>query len=341
MMNLNETFVGVEPILTTLAQGYMLPSNNISNFIAPVVETPTRAGKILRFGKEAFAVGDYRRAYGANISAVQSRFDSDSYALEQEVIAWELAEEVIQNAGEGPAQIDLRMVETRNAMNRLTTTHEKSVAEAVTVTGSYNPYESGLGFETWTAMASGISGEGSAHWGASNSSPIKDVLTLKRLVAEHIGVRPNSAVIGTGLYDTLMTHPELLDRIKYTSRESIDTDLIGGYFGLNRGVRVAEGRYLANDNSLKPIFPEYGILLFYSPGSVSDAVVPASGASNANPAFAYTYQLAGMPQVRPEYYIRERRVVRAEITVERIVNLVGLGATGKVGSGAMISHMAS
>lgn len=70
MMNLEQSFVGVDPILTTLSQGYMLPENSISNFIAPVVETPTRAGKVLRFGKEAFAVGDFRRAYGRVMSAV-------------------------------------------------------------------------------------------------------------------------------------------------------------------------------------------------------------------------------------------------------------------------------
>jgi hypothetical protein len=79
----------------------MLPENNISNFIAPVVDTPTRAGRILRFGKEQFAVSDFRRAYGTNIPAIQSRYDSESYALEQEVVAWELPEEVIENAGEG------------------------------------------------------------------------------------------------------------------------------------------------------------------------------------------------------------------------------------------------
>jgi hypothetical protein len=51
--------------------------------------------------------------------------------------------------------------------------------------------------------------------------------------------------------------------------------------------------------------------------------------------------LTGTPAVRPEYYIRERRVVRAEITVERVVNLVGLGATGLLGSGAMITDILS
>ncbi len=90
MLNLRDSYAGVDPILTTLAQGYTLPETSIANFIAPVVDTPTRVGKILRFGKEAFAVSDYRRAYGTNIPAVQSRFDTDPYALIQEVIAWEL-----------------------------------------------------------------------------------------------------------------------------------------------------------------------------------------------------------------------------------------------------------
>jgi hypothetical protein len=50
-------------------------------------------------------------------------------------------------------------------------------------------------------------------------------------------------------------------------------------------------------------------------------------------------QLTGTPAVRPEYYIRERRVVRAEITVERAVNITGLGATGAFGSGFYIDDV--
>jgi hypothetical protein len=50
-------------------------------------------------------------------------------------------------------------------------------------------------------------------------------------------------------------------------------------------------------------------------------------------------QLTGTPAVRPEYYIRERRVVRAEITVERAVNITGLGATGAFGSGFYINDV--
>jgi len=48
--------------------------------------------------KEQFAINDYRRAYGTNIPFVQSRYDSEPYALEQEVVAWELPEEVKINS---------------------------------------------------------------------------------------------------------------------------------------------------------------------------------------------------------------------------------------------------
>ena len=346
MMNLRDTYASVDPILTTLAQGYMLPETNIANFIAPVVDTPTRAGRTLRFGKEAFAVIDFKRSYGANIPAVQSRFDSDPYALDQEVVAWELPEEVIENAGEGPAQVDLRAIETRNAMSRLMNAYEVSTAAVVQTTASYEPQtatELGLAYATWAAynaaaVARGIT-TGPADWAAATSNPITDVLTWKRAVANQIGIRPNSCVLGTAVFDRLLTTEAILDRIQFTTADSIDTDVLARYFGLERGIRVAEGRKLADDGTLTPVFPENAVLLFYSPLSASDSVMPAGGASAATPAFAYTYQLTGTPAVRPEYYIRERRVVRAEITVERIANVTGLGATGKYGSGFFISNV--
>ena len=347
MMNLKDTYAGVDPILTTLAQGYMLPETNIANFIAPVVDTPTRAGRTLRFGKEAFAINDYRRAYGTNIPAVQSRFDSDPYALEQEVIAWELPEEVIENAGEGPAQVDLRAIETRNAMSRLMNAYEVTVADAIATPASYEPASAtslGLSYANWAAYAASAAVVGSttgpADWAAATSNPITDVLNWKRAVSNHIGIRPNSAVIGSAVFDRLLTTEAILDRIQFTTADSIDVDVIARYFGLERGIRVAEGRKLAEGSAaLEHVFPENAVMLFYSPLGASDSVMPAGGASAATPAFAYTYQLTGTPAVRPEYYIRERRVVRAEITVERAVNITGLGATGKYGSGFFIADV--
>ena len=177
--------------------------------------------------------------------------------------------------------------------------YEYTVSQAVTVTGSYNPYEpyngtpgsqTGLGFTTWTNLNTAYStATGPAAWSDATSNPIEDILTMKRAVANQIGIRPNSAVLGTAVFDLLLTNGAILDRIKYTSADSIDTDVIARYFGLERGLRVAEGRYLASNGTLQPVFPANGILLFYSPNGPSDSIMPAGGANAATPAFSYTY----------------------------------------------------
>lgn len=183
-------------------------------------------------------------------------------------------------------------------MSRLMNSYEYTVSQAVTVTGSYNPYEpyngtpgsqTGLGFSTWTNFNTAYgSATGPAAWSSLSGNPIEDVLTLKRAVANQIGIRPNSAVVGTAVFDQLLTSQAILERIKYTSADSIDTDVLARYFGLERGLRVAEGRYLAADGSLQPVFPSNGILLFYSPNGPSDSIMPAGGANAATPAFALT-----------------------------------------------------
>jgi hypothetical protein len=173
--------------------------------------------------------------------------------------------------------------------------YEYTVSQAVTVTASYNPYEpntgagnqDGLGFQSWTDFHTAYgSASGPAAWSALSANPIEDVLTMKRAVANQIGIRPNSAVLGTAVFDQLLTNQAILERIKYTSADSIDTDVLARYFGLERGLRVAEGRYLASNGALLPVFPSNGILLFYSPNGPSDSIMPAGGANAATPAFA-------------------------------------------------------
>ena len=189
----------------------------------------------------------------------------------------------------------LRAIETRNAMSRLMNSYEYTVSQAVTVTASYNPYEpntgagtqDGLGFESWSDFNTAYgTASGPAAWSALSANPIEDVLTMKRAVANQIGIRPNSAVIGTAVFDQLLTNQAILERIKYTTADSIDTDVLARYFGLERGLRVAEGRYLASNGALLPVFPSNGILLFYSPNGPSDSIMPAGGANAATPAFA-------------------------------------------------------
>ena len=96
MMNLDQVRV-IDPILTQLAQGYK-NVEGVSTFFAPSVSMNTRAGRTLVFGKEAFAAQSFLRAPGTNIQKIQNEFGTRSFALRQEAISWEIAEEIAAEA---------------------------------------------------------------------------------------------------------------------------------------------------------------------------------------------------------------------------------------------------
>jgi hypothetical protein len=255
-------------------------------------------------------------------------------------LAWELPVETLEDAKDGPAQIDLRIIETRNTMQRLMQSYEATVADAVSTVAIF---ESSLGYATWAAFnAANATTSGAADWADATADPIKDINRLSRLVANQIGIRPNSMLIGENVFDALVSSERIRDNIKYTSADSVNTDVLARYFNLSRGVRVAEGRKLnLTTGGLEPIFPADAVLLFYCPGSPDSGIMPSGNVTMSTPAFAYTYQLAGTPFATPEYTIKERRVIRAEFTIERSIELVGLGETGLVGSGALIRNVLS
>ena len=86
---------------------------------------------------------------------------------------------MIENAGEGPAQVDLRAIETRNAMSRLMNAYEVTTAGSVSVVGNYEAATAtdlGLAYATWGAYNIAAAGlgivTGPANWSAATANPI-------------------------------------------------------------------------------------------------------------------------------------------------------------------------
>lgn len=52
-------------------------------------------------------------------------------------------------------------------------------------------------------------------WDDAGSTPIEDVRAAKRTVQEATGFKPNKGVFGPHVFDTLVDHPDIVDRIKY------------------------------------------------------------------------------------------------------------------------------
>lgn len=71
----------------------------------------------------------------------------------------------------------------------------------------------------WTNEKTGVtttpSGAQFKKWNDAASTPIEDVRAGKRTIAQSTGFEPNKLVVGRAVYDALLDHPEIIDRLKY------------------------------------------------------------------------------------------------------------------------------
>jgi hypothetical protein len=73
----------------------------------------------------------------------------------------------------------------------------------------------------------------------AGSDPINDVENGKQAVLQNTGFLPNVLVIGYQVWRALRNHPEIVDRIKYTSADVISEQLLAKYFQVDK-VLVAQ-----------------------------------------------------------------------------------------------------
>ena len=60
-----------------------------------------------------------------------------------------------------------------------------------------------------------VAGTSVLKWSDEGSTPIEDVRYWKRSVQQSTGVRPNILTLGRAVIDSLMDHPDIIDRLKY------------------------------------------------------------------------------------------------------------------------------
>lgn len=72
----------------------------------------------------------------------------------------------------------------------------------------------------WTRELTGVSatptGTQRLHWSDQASNPIEDIRAEKTRMLELTGFEPNTLTLGRKVWDALIDHPDLVDRIKYS-----------------------------------------------------------------------------------------------------------------------------
>lgn len=71
-------------------------------------------------------------------------------------------------------------------------------------------------------------------WSAAGSSPIANVQTGQMAIQSATGFKPNTLVVGPRVHAALLTNADIVERVKYTSAQSVNEEVLARLFGVER-----------------------------------------------------------------------------------------------------------
>lgn len=265
----------IDPILSTHARGYR-NSEFIAHLLFPRVTIPNRSMRVVRFGKEAFRMLNTRRAPGADKKRVQYGYASDPVSLVQDALEGVVPIEHQEEAASVPG-IDLGQGAVTMVLDAIDLGYEYEAAQLARTSANY-------GVNNRVLLAGGD------RWTDPVSDPADDIHTAKEAIRRQIGRYPNTLTLGPSAANALKRHPKVKEQFKYTSKDSITTDMLAAYFDVKK-VIVGKAVWLpetAADTAMaSDVWGDDAIL----------AYVPDTGDNFQVPSYGYTYELRGYPQV--------------------------------------------
>lgn len=213
----------IDEVLTNLSVAYATDqASYISSKVFPVVPVEKQTDKYWIFTKEDW-FRDEAEKRADNTESVGSgyRVSSDSYYCDVWAFHRDLGSQLRANAD---AVLRLEQNATRFVTQRLLLRQEIQWAADYFKTG------------VW-----GTDATPSALWDDyTTSDPIMDVENAKEAILSVTGYEANTLVLGYKTFKALKHHPDIRDRIKYTSSENVTTALLARLFEVER-VMVAKG----------------------------------------------------------------------------------------------------
>lgn len=178
----------------------------------------------------------------------------------------------------------------------------------------FKPGVWGTDFE---GVAAGPTGNQFLQWNDAASDPIVQFANMHTQFILQSGRKPNTLVLGAEAITALKNHPDIIDRIKYTQRGVVTTDLLASLFDVDKILvsyasftdvaEQADGRSQDEDATYEFMSNSKSALLCYTPDSPS-LMTPASGYI-----FTWNGYLAGN-----NYGIRMKNFRMEHIAADRI-----------------------
>jgi hypothetical protein len=308
MPNPTQADLHVNVPLTNVSVAYMQDTATfIADKVFPRVPVQHQSDIFWKYSKSDWRRTDVqKRAPGTETAGTGYRVLTDSYFAQVFGVHKDIDDQVRANAD---SNWNLDRDSTKFVTNQLLLRRDLDWNAKFFTTGVWGT--------DYTGVASGATGNQFIQWNDGASDPIVQFTNLQTAFVLQAGRKANTLVLGADAITQLKNHPDIIDRIKYTQRGVVTTDLLASLFDVDKVlVSYASSTTVAesNDAAVQDAAATYSFmsnsksaLLCYTPSAPS-MMTPASGYI-----FTWNGYLAGN-----SYGIRMKNFRMEHIAADRI-----------------------
>jgi Phage major capsid protein E len=230
--------VHIDAILTNISVAYLQNQDNfIADKVFPLVPVDKRSNKYFKYTKnDWFRDEAQRRAGGTESAGSGYNLSTDTYSTDVFAFHKDVDDQTISNADAplNPLREAAEFVTRRLLLRR----ELQFVSDYLTTS-------------VWGTDITGVSGTPSTNqvkqWSDfANSDPLEDIEAGKETILSTTGFMPNTLVLGYQVFRKLKNHPDIVDRIKYTTANVVDEQLLASLLNVDK-VLVAKGVKATNN----------------------------------------------------------------------------------------------
>lgn len=290
-MPLTRSEVHVDQALSNLSIAYAQEQERfVSTKIFPSLNVNHMSDRFHIFDKANYLRSNADlRAPGSPTKGANYTLSTDTYSCKEYGIHMNIDDTVNANADAG---LDIMASTTRYITEQLLLKRDQVFAATCFKTGVWTGSSTG----TDIGVGSGIT----TAWSASGGTPIKDIQTQQDAVESKTGRRPNTLLLGSDVYTALRDSDDLLDRVKFSERGVLTTDLMAALFDVERVMVAAPIVNTAHENATATygrVFDADDALLCYVP-SAPGLMTPSAGYMFSFTGVSGAYQFEGLRTLR-------------------------------------------
>lgn len=243
--------VVVDPALSNVSIKYT-NDTFIADMVLPMVKVSKQTGKYYIYDKSNLRIDKTARAAGSGANEIDFGVaPTGTFACDDHALKGFVADEIQDQAD---AALNPLVDETETVTEKLLLDREQNAATLLTSTSNLTQN---------TTLAS------TAQWSDyNNSDPIGDVRTARTTIHQNTFKKPNTLIMSKLVFDTLIDHPAIIERIKYSQLGVVTAELLARVLQVEKIIVGEAGQNTAVEGQtdvLAYVWGKHAIVAYIAP----------------------------------------------------------------------------